>query len=226
MFTLYMSYSKYAIEISAELIEDVKTLLLDIEQNKKGNLKQNINYIFDKLYKKYFELLRQNEMTEENSEHFINMLYDINTNERRSRFSTELLLAISNVYNGKNINEKDRLLLDENLLLDVNNNTLNLAGINIYNTFLSEKEYKTSTRSISSVDYLNIMLRTRTPQLADKLLTLPQTHMLIMGKFLEKIVHNNQEYIILSQQGQRYLRTTRKNRKYNVSSFVYYIFRQ
>ncbi|MEM4166647.1 MAG: hypothetical protein QW255_04805 [Candidatus Bilamarchaeaceae archaeon] len=221
-----MSYSKYAIEISAELIEDVKTLLLDIEQNKKGNLKQNINYIFDKLYKKYFELLRQNEMTEENSEHFINMLYDINTNERRSRFSTELLLAISNVYNGKNINEKDRLLLDENLLLDVNNNTLNLAGINIYNTFLSEKEYKTSTRSISSVDYLNIMLRTRTPQLADKLLTLPQTHMLIMGKFLEKIVHNNQEYIILSQQGQRYLRTTRKNRKYNVSSFVYYIFRQ
>lgn len=221
-----MSYSKYAIEISPELIEDVKTLLLDIEQNKKGNLKQNISYIFDKLYKKYFELLRQNEMTEENSEHFINMLYDINTNERRSRFSTELLLAISNVYNGKNINEKDRLLLDENLLLDVNNNKLNLAGINIYNTFLSEKEYKTSTRSISSVDYLNIMLRTRTPQLADKLLTLPQTHMLIMGKFLEKIVHNNKEYIILSQQGQRYLRTTRKNRKYNVSSFVYYIFRQ
>ncbi|MEM5877589.1 MAG: hypothetical protein QXF12_01790 [Candidatus Aenigmatarchaeota archaeon] len=221
-----MSYSKYAIEISPELIEDVKTLLLDIEQNKKGTLKQNISYIFGKLYKKHFELLRQNEMTEENSEHFINMLYDININEGRSRFNTELLLAISNAYNKKDITEKDKHILEENLLFDTNNNKLNLAGVNIYNTFLAEKEYKTSTRSISGVDYLNIMIRTRMPQIAVKLLTLPQTHMLIMGKFLEKIVHNNEEYIILSQQGQRYLRTTRKNRKYNVSSFVYYIFRQ
>lgn len=221
-----MSYSKYAIETTPEFIHDTKLLLLDIEQNKKGNLKQNISYIFDRLYKKHFELLRQNEMTEEKSENFINMLYDIHINEGRSRFSTELLLAISNAYNEKNITEKDRYILEENLLFDTNNRKLNLAGINIYNTFLAEKEHKTSTRSISGVDYLNIMIRTRTPQIAEKLIALPQTHMLLMGKFLKKIVHNNIEYIVLAQQGQRYLRTTRKNRKYNVSSFVYYIFRQ
>lgn len=219
--------NKYVDDTLMEMVAPIVTSREDIyDDNLINKLSEIIRYLEDNYY--------LHEVSAE--EVALNACYDYLINDIMPNIFEDMFIrSIDCIYNMKDKDyEKYKSHIvryklakdsDNNIVCrmsDLSSSRPNLACTNLFNIYMYEVEQEDSIKKLSE-NQVFVMLRCRklyrpTESGTEIIATLLYLNSI---KMVRKVKIDSEEYYLISPRGQRYLRTTRKMRKYNVSPFAY-----